>query len=260
VGFRLLIGLRTEPGTVAFLLAFALTYLVRSLLWAGAGAVLVRVRAPTWSTRHSYWKMALFGPLLSALLASVVTCGFGHAADSKAYLREVSVPALAAETTVLRRDQAIVARASGEQAQLDSARQRAVFAAVLLGQGAAGLGLLRFVGSALLLISRLRSRTRIADARLLRRSERMRARFGSRQIPQEELETRRATLQCILPSCLLASSLLGRTYASRTLASASAISALRGGVSPSTETQRSSRAHQSTVRELCNASRSSESS
>ena len=91
---RLLIWLAAEPGTLAPWLALAVSYLVHSLVWTGAAALLVRFRAKALSPakRHLYWKVALFGPLFSAILAHAATGSAERSPASPAvYAREFAV-------------------------------------------------------------------------------------------------------------------------------------------------------------------------
>lgn len=164
---RLLIWLAAEPGTLTPWLALAVSYLVHSLVWTGAAALLVRFRAKTLSpaARHLYWKVALFGPLFSASLAHAVTGAERSPASPTAYAREFAVgqPFSSSESSL----------------------------AWLLGAfclAATALGALRFAGSIYQIRRRLRGRVALTDARLLTRVELLRIRMGVRRITLSECD------------------------------------------------------------------------
>jgi beta-lactamase regulating signal transducer with metallopeptidase domain len=151
-----LLGFAAQPAAV---LAFrlALTYLAHSLLWAGATALLLCAQRGSSATRHFFWKAALFGPLLSAVLACAVTARLERAPGGvPAFVRQLALTQPSPEIT----------------------RPNASGALTLLGVGAALLGALRFSGSVWQLRRRLRTRHPLQDARLLARVELLRVRMG----------------------------------------------------------------------------------
>ena len=86
---RLLVCLGAWPGVV-FGLALALTYLVHSLLWAAAAGLLAQRATLSSATRHLFWKMALFGPLVTALVASAASPNLERALGGTSWVREIS--------------------------------------------------------------------------------------------------------------------------------------------------------------------------
>jgi hypothetical protein len=118
---RLLLWLGASPAIGSWL-AVALTYLAHSLLWAGAAALLARRAALSSAARHLYWKLALFGPLVTALVASAASARLQHALGGVSCVREFSGSA---------------------RAPVSAAHSRAELVA-WCGLGSAGLGWLRF--------------------------------------------------------------------------------------------------------------------
>ncbi len=173
---RLLVWLGAEPGALGLGLTLALTYLAHSLLWAAAVLVLARKRAVSSALRHLCWKVALFAPILTTLVAARVS----EVSRSALAQRELNVPALLAPASP-----PTVAASSMHGASI--APTSAVLGGhgrVLVGAalGAAAFGLLRFVASALVLRGRLRGRRCSSDARLRRRFESLQRRMGLGEI------------------------------------------------------------------------------
>lgn len=168
MALRLLLWLGTESARSAVWLAWLLTYLAHSVLAAFVVAALARVRALSSATRDLCWKGALFGPLVTAFLAVSLGGGQWHVRTAS-YVRDLT----RAPGPVVPARQALPAVSSGLQALH-------VHASLVLGiaLGCALLGLLRFVGSALFLRYRLRSRAHVVDRELLERLERLRRRMG----------------------------------------------------------------------------------
>jgi len=181
----LLVWLGASPGVVCWL-ALALTYLVHSLLWAAAAALMARRATLSSATRHLFWKMALFGPLVTALVASAASPSLERALGGASCVREISWLTVSGTapspevrgwaTSVLSPKSSVPAVIAHSQAEL----------VVACGLGAAGLGLLRFLATMLLLRRRLQGRPKVADARLLRRLGFMRARTEIRWVELTE--------------------------------------------------------------------------
>ena len=93
---RLLVWLGVESSAVALGLALLFTYVVHSVIWVATAALLARVRAISSATRHLLWKMALFGPILSALFAVAVSSALARSPMTSSYVHELKIPALAA--------------------------------------------------------------------------------------------------------------------------------------------------------------------
>ncbi|WP_437276330.1 M56 family metallopeptidase [Sorangium sp. So ce375] len=188
MALHLLVGPGTWSGPMALWLALLLTYSAHAAVWTGAAALLSRRRSLSSSTRHLLWKMALFGPLATVLLAAVMSWGFERAPGDTAALREIAVLSLeeAPVPAVLDAEPG-AGSSTGASAFAESPARRAGGSPGwdLLAAGAAGaaaLGLLRFTTSAWLLWRGLRGRRQVQDARLLQRLERMRARIGLRHV------------------------------------------------------------------------------
>jgi|GEM_PF-3478940 len=131
------------PTSVA---ALGLTYLLHSLVWTALAALLARRSA---SVRNLGWKLALFAPIVSTLLATALAPA----------LRSVALPHL----PMVGDGHPATARASSVP---------------LIALLAIAIGALRFWYAARVLRRRLRSRAPVHDARLLRRLQRLRMRMG----------------------------------------------------------------------------------
>ncbi|WP_437852147.1 M56 family metallopeptidase [Sorangium sp. So ce363] len=191
LALHLLAGPGAWPGMAALWLALLLTSSVHAAVWTGAAALLARRRSLSSSTRHLLWKMALFGPLATLLLAAAMSWGFERAPGDTASPGEIAVLSLEDAPTPAVLDAAPEAGSTRESAGAGSPAWRAggsqgwnLLAACTAG--AAALGLLRFASSALLLWRGLRGRREVQDARLLQRLERLRARIGLRRVALTE--------------------------------------------------------------------------
>lgn len=164
---RLLIWLAAEPGTLAPWLALAVSYLVHSLVWTGTAALLVGIRANAFSpaTRHLCWKVALFGPLFSAIVAHAATGSVERSPASPVYAREFAV---------------------GQP--FSSSESSLAWLLGAFGPAAMVLGALRFTGSIYQIRRRLRGRVALTDARLLARVELLRARMGVHRVTLSECD------------------------------------------------------------------------
>ena len=180
---RLLVWLGGESSAVAFGLALALTYVVHSMIWVAAAALLVRIRALSSATRHLHWKMALFGPLLSALLAVAISGTLERSPTASGYVHELKLAAPLAAAPVDALAAASVRAAASAPGSTPRVRGRGVLTFVL---AAAAFGCLRFLGSAFLIRRRLRGRTKVTDVRLLGRLDQMRERMGVQGISLSE--------------------------------------------------------------------------
>ena len=208
---RLLLWPGAEPGTAATWFALTLTYLTHSVIWATAIALLVRAAALSSATRHLYWKMALIGPLLTTLLAVAVDDGRVHRLHAP-YVRDVTVPSFA----TVPAPETYAGRSTRPHATEVEPRPAAAFCVqsplvLEVGLYAAAVGMLRFVGSALLLAHRLRRRTRATDPDLLARLGRLCSRMGLRGVALSEsaevcsplvLGRREICMPCPLPAGL----------------------------------------------------------
>ena len=169
---RLLYWLGSDSAWSSIWLAWLLTYLAHSVLAAFVVTALTRVRALSSATRNFCWKMALFGPPVTASIA--VSLGGGHwHVRTASYVRDLTQVVGPVEPA----RQALPEGWSAFQALH-------VHASLLLsiGLGCALLGLLRFVGSAFFFRYRLRNRARVVDLELLGQLERLRRRMGVRSV------------------------------------------------------------------------------
>lgn len=192
LALHLLAGPGTWPGMAALWLALLLTCSAHAAVWTGAAALLARRRSLSSATRHLLWKMALFGPLATMLLAAAMSWGFERAPGDTASPGEIAVLSLEDAPAPAVLDAAPeMGGSTTESAGAASPARRAgrspgwsLLAACTAG--AAALGLLRFATSALLLWRGLRERREVQDARLLQRLERLRARIGTRRVALTE--------------------------------------------------------------------------
>lgn len=179
MALRLLIWLGGEPSTVALGLALLLTYGVHSMLWAAMAALLTRVRAMSSATRHLLWKTALFGPILSAVFAVVVSSALSRSPTASSYVHEVKLAVPLAAPPV----EAFAATSARAPAIVPVLMPRVRGSAILtLVLAAAAGGCFRFLGSAILIRRRLGDRVRVTEARLLGRLEHVRGHIGVRGI------------------------------------------------------------------------------
>ena len=176
---RLLIGFGSEP--ITLWLSLALSYFAHSLVWAFAAALLTRFERLSSATRHLCWKVALFGPLLSAGAAAAATAGFERPLSSApAYVRELVVPSFSAPEPGPDTDAPAAERPMtyAQPRRLASGEHWQTQTIAALGVAAAALGSLRFLGAVWLLRGRLRGRGPLADPRLLHRFELICKRMG----------------------------------------------------------------------------------
>jgi len=142
-------------------LSWLLTYSFHAAFWAGAVAVLVRVPLPS-ALRHAAWKVALFGPLLTTLIAHAPRFDGVHAVT--AHMPELAIVSL--------------------RSAKPPALSHSIFGSLLLA--GALVGLVRQSVAALSLGRRLARRRRVRDARLLECCARLRARLGLRAVTLSE--------------------------------------------------------------------------
>lgn len=163
MALRLPLG--TEAELWASVLALAFTYGAHALVWAAAVALLVASKAVSPATRHACWKTALFGPLLSAALATTTPLGFAQRVLEGSGSDAVTTDAASA----------VAARSAADAVLpcLPTARTLAQ-----LGLLSVAVGLLHFGVSAYLLQRSLRGRTSVTDPGCLIRFTRLRASMG----------------------------------------------------------------------------------
>ena len=178
---RLLVWPGVECSAVTLGLALAFTYVVHSVIWVAAAALLVRVRTLSSATRHLQWRLALFGPILSALLAMAVSSALARSPTSS-YVHEVKVSAFAAPLAAAPVD--ALAKTSAREVEVGCARSPRDRGRVILTLllAATGLGCLRFLGAAFSIWRRLRGRTKVTEARPLGRLEHVRRRINVRGV------------------------------------------------------------------------------
>ncbi|MCA9644160.1 MAG: hypothetical protein KC492_25880, partial [Myxococcales bacterium] len=82
MALRFLLWLGTEPGHALSWLTLLLTYSVHALAWTLAAALVVRRRSLSSATQHLAWKLALLGPIVTALLATAPLEGANRALGS----------------------------------------------------------------------------------------------------------------------------------------------------------------------------------
>jgi len=182
---RLSVWLGVLPGATAPWLALTITYLAHSVLWSLAAALLVQRRALSSAARHLCWKMALFGPFLSALLASAAAVRVERAVGADPYVREISVPWLISHSAPTPSFSAEPTTSTAATRNFEGrATHRSLPAEVVAecGVGAAGLGLLRYLVAALLLRRRLRARQPTTDPKWRLCLESMRRKLGLRRV------------------------------------------------------------------------------
>jgi beta-lactamase regulating signal transducer with metallopeptidase domain len=183
--FRLSVWLGAEAAASAPWLALTITYLAHSVLWSCAAALLVQRRTLSSAARNLCWKLALFGPFLSALLASAASARVERAIGAAPYVREISVlsmPARSAAASSFTAAAATNATANRDFDTRAAQRRSPVEVLAMCGLGAAGLGLLRFVVAAELLRRRLRARQQTTEPKWLLHLETIRCRIGLRRI------------------------------------------------------------------------------
>lgn len=176
MGLRLLVWLGGESSAVALGLAVLLTYGVHSVLWVMSAALLARARTLSSGLRHLLWKMALFGPVASALLAVAVSSAFARSPTGSSYVHELKL----AVPFAARPSVATGARVTAAMPALTSRSRGSALLSLVLA--AMGLGCVRFLGSAVLIRRRLRDRTHVTEVRLLGRLAEVRRRIGVRDI------------------------------------------------------------------------------
>lgn len=192
---RLLAWLGAEPRAMSLGLTLALTYCVHAVVWAAAALIGNRMRAVSAAVRHLCWKIALFAPVLTALVAAGSSDGSQHVlARRELNLAAWVAPALTRAATTARASTertsgvgSVTTRGAqradtGDERSAGDGRRRLGRVLVGVGLGALVLGGLRFVASALVLRTRLRSRSRLSDTRLLCRFEALQARMGLRGV------------------------------------------------------------------------------
>jgi beta-lactamase regulating signal transducer with metallopeptidase domain len=166
MGLELSARVAALPGADLLGLAWLLTYSFHAAVWASAVLLLMRSRLPS-TLRHAAWKVALFGPLLTSVLALVLRSPDNLRALT-AHVPEIAVVSLRPVNV-------------GTNAATNSP---GFLASVLLA--AVLFGLLRHAFSALQLRRHLRHRRPVKDARLLAGLAKMRARFALRAIALSE--------------------------------------------------------------------------
>lgn len=153
---RVLLG--AAPSSVSIVLAVLFTYALHALVWCAAVLVALTSRAARGPTmRHRLWKLALLGPCLTAPIAALLPWTFGPA---------VSPP-------VLSLPGASAAAGVGPRALVEHPWPSWIALGIA---GAAGLGLVRFALVFIELRRRLRTRTVVRDAGVLRLLDRICAR------------------------------------------------------------------------------------
>jgi Zn-dependent protease with chaperone function len=171
--FHLSVWLGAEPTFALLWLAALVTFAAHAGLWAAAAALLARRKALSSAAQHRLWKLALFGPLATTLLAAALPWDRDRASGSPVLFEELSVGTTSRDTS---------AEPSGPEAQGRSTSRTLALVAVL----APALGLLRFAGSALRFRRALRGRRRVDDERFLRRLSLVGDRFGRRGVALTE--------------------------------------------------------------------------
>lgn len=181
---RLSVWLGALPGATVPWLALTITYLVHSVLWSIAAALLVHRRALSSAARHLCWKLALFGPFLSAILASAASGRVERVIGAEPYVREMSIRSLTAHMASSARfaEAATSAAAARDDEARAPHRSPPAEIVAVCGLGAGGLGLLRFVIAALRLRRRLRARQPATDPQWQLCLESIRGRIGLRRI------------------------------------------------------------------------------
>jgi beta-lactamase regulating signal transducer with metallopeptidase domain len=158
VTLRLWLALWAPSGGGAIALGLLLGYGVHAALWCGIAALLLSVlRRRSASTEHLCWRLALFGPLVSAPVAELLARG------AHAPARELGVSLLGPPLSA--------GAAPAALAAVDAGGVLGTAAVIALA-----LGALRVLRSLLLLCRGLRGRVPVRDARLVERFERVRAR------------------------------------------------------------------------------------
>jgi beta-lactamase regulating signal transducer with metallopeptidase domain len=188
VELRLLLS--TELGPWASLSALGLTYLAHSVVWAAAVALLACSNALSAATRPSCWKAALFGPLLSAWLATNASLGvFQRSLDGSSL---GGMPAASLEPNPA--DIAGSAQAHRSAVRVAAAHLPVAPTLVLVSLLGISAGLLRFGASVYVLKQSLRGRAPMTDARILRRFARLRGRMKLGLVRLTESDTLRTPL------------------------------------------------------------------
>ncbi len=149
---HILVTVPSASAEAATWLAPLLTYALHALLWTAAATWWARRKTLSPSTRHLFWKLALFGPIATTVLAT----SLGALPHTPIALELASHPI----TT-----------------QLAPAKQAWSFVAVAL-LAASALGLARFSYAMLLFRRTIRGRHNVRDPRLLQRLDQMRRRMG----------------------------------------------------------------------------------
>jgi beta-lactamase regulating signal transducer with metallopeptidase domain len=208
---RLSLWLGTAPSATAPWLALTITYLVHSILWSLAAALLVQRRMLSSAARHLCWKAAFFGPFLSAALASPASARVERAIGVAPCVREISVRSI---TTLVGASASTAETAKGTAATSEfearaAHRRSAAEIVAVCGLGAAGLGLLRFAIAALVLRHRLRGRKQTSNERGLACLEAVRGRLGLRRVRLSESSAIESPLvigatEICIPQALLA--------------------------------------------------------
>jgi beta-lactamase regulating signal transducer with metallopeptidase domain len=162
VVFHLLVWAGAQPDGELRWLPVALTYALHALLWAGAAALIGRKPTLPASIRNLCWKVALIGPLLTALAGAVLVSA--HA--STPHLEQPSTGATSVRPQLKLTGS--TATLFGVQARFSNFRKATHYLA--LGViGATSLGVLRFGVLLLLARRRLRDRRPVRDPRVLQR-------------------------------------------------------------------------------------------
>jgi beta-lactamase regulating signal transducer with metallopeptidase domain len=167
-----------------------LTYLAHSVVWAAAVALLACSKALSTATRPSYWKAAVFGPLLSAWLATSASFGVFQRSLDGSSLGDTAATSFEANSA----DRAGSAPAYRSAVRVAAAHLPAAPTLVLLSLLGISAGLLRFGASAYVLKRSLRGRAPVTDARILRRFARLCRRMKLGLVRLTESDTLRSPL------------------------------------------------------------------
>jgi beta-lactamase regulating signal transducer with metallopeptidase domain len=159
-----------------------LTYGMHALVWSVAATLLVRRKPLSSSFRHSVWKVALFAPFLTTLLADSIPWLRERAIPIAPWVEEIEVISFVHHPSLERR---IV------QSPLDEARQGPTLASdlpthweswprlvLLCLLACVAIGLCRYAAAALMLARDIRDRAAGRDYRLLEHLERLRERLA----------------------------------------------------------------------------------
>jgi len=163
VALSLLVSLASDPAAIAAWLSWLATYFVHALVWAAAAALLGR--SVSSAAKHFLWKVALFGPLLTAAMVAMAPVGFERAVGPRWAPHELVVSSIGTEPSV---------DVDGRRDERRSAYRGAGVCLVAISL----LGVIRLAGSAFQVARMLRGRRRVREARSLARLSRLQKRMG----------------------------------------------------------------------------------